>query len=50
MSSRIFIQSHHDPMLQEISCHEILEYIEDTYGMDRMFEYNSDDIDGDNFD
>ena len=36
-------------MLQEISRREILEYTEDTYGMDRMFKYDSDDIDGDNF-
>ena len=37
-------------MLQEISRREILEYTKDTYGMDRMFEYDSNDIDGDNFD
>eukprot|EP00978_Attheya_sp_CCMP212_P034640 scaffold146167_cov65-Attheya_sp.AAC.5 len=44
-SSRLLIESHHDLMLQEISRREILEYTEDTYGIDPMFEYNSDDID-----
>ena len=38
ISPRILIQSHHDIMLQEISRCEILEYTEDTYSMDLMFE------------
>ena len=37
-------------MLQEINCLEILEYREDTYGINRVFEYGSDNIDGENFD
>ena len=38
ISPRVLIQSHHDIMLQEISRCEILEYTEDTYSMDLMFE------------
>ena len=49
-SPHILIQSHNDLMLQEISRCEILEYTEDTYATDRTFEYDSNDIDGDNFD
>jgi hypothetical protein len=47
MSPRLLIESNHDLMLQEISRREILEYTEDTYGIDTTFEYDSDDIDGD---
>eukprot|EP00978_Attheya_sp_CCMP212_P013312 scaffold33437_cov68-Attheya_sp.AAC.7 len=47
ISPRLLIESHHDLMLQEISRCEILEYTEDTYGIDPMFEYDSDDNEGD---
>ena len=50
MITQLLIKSHHDLMLQEIYRHEILEYTEDNYGMEQTFEYNSYDIDGDNFD
>eukprot|EP00978_Attheya_sp_CCMP212_P027714 scaffold93477_cov76-Attheya_sp.AAC.1 len=47
MGPRLLIESHHDLMLQEISRREILEYTEDTYGIDPTFEYDSDDNEGD---
>eukprot|EP00978_Attheya_sp_CCMP212_P035286 scaffold152542_cov30-Attheya_sp.AAC.1 len=50
MSPRLLSESHHDLMLQEIAHREVLEYREDTYGIDRMSEYDSDNIDGDQFD
>eukprot|EP00978_Attheya_sp_CCMP212_P046924 scaffold420461_cov35-Attheya_sp.AAC.1 len=50
LSPRLLIESHHDLMLQQIACREVLEYREDTYGIDRTFKYKCDNIDGDNFD
>ena len=46
---RFLIKSHHDIMLQEITCCEIFDYREDTYGIDQNIVYHSDNIDCNKF-
>ena len=49
MSPHFLIKSHQDINLNEITHREILDHREDSYGINRTFEYDSDNIDGDKF-
>ena len=46
MSPHFLIKSHQDIKLKEITHREILDYREDSYGINQTLEYDSDNIDG----